>query len=183
MKIIGLIPVRLSSKRLKHKPLLNIDGLPIIVHTFKRAMLSNKLDRVIVCCDDKKIYDVVSKYGGEAILTSKNHKNGTERIFEVAKKFKPKYVVDVQGDEPFVDPKDIDRVIDFHKKKSLFDIIVPSMKEAKEMDRFRQETLFEAMPELGEIDELVYAYENAETLEEPDPAKVGNFAQGEGTVE
>jgi hypothetical protein len=62
-------------------------------------------------------------------------------------------------------------------------LIVPSMKEAKEMDRFRQETLFEAMPELGEIDELVYAYENAETLEEPDPAKVGNFAQGEGTVE
>ena len=90
-------------------------------------MLSRKLDRVIVCCDDKKIFDVVTKYGGEAILTSKDHKNGTERIFEVAKKFKPKYVVDVQGDEPFVDPKDIDRVIDFHKKKSVFDIVVPSM--------------------------------------------------------
>ena len=125
--ILGLIPSRLNSKRLKNKPLLNIDGLPIIVHTFKRAMLSKKLDRVIVCCDDKKIFDVVTKHGGEAILTSKKHKNGTERIFEVAKKFKPKYVVDVQGDEPLVDPKDIDRVIDFHKKNSMFDIVVPSM--------------------------------------------------------
>ena len=124
--ILGLIPSRLNSKRLKHKPLLIIDGLPIIVHTFKRAMLSKKLDRVIVCCDDKKIFDVVKKHGGEAMLTSKKHKNGTERIFEIAKKFKPKYVVDVQGDEPFVDPKDIDRVIDFHKKP-VFDIVVPSM--------------------------------------------------------
>lgn len=125
--IIGLIPSRLNSKRLKHKPLLIIDGLPIVVHTFKRAMLSKKLDRVIVCCDDKKIFDVVKQHGGEAMLTSKKHKNGTERIFEIAKKFKPKYVVDVQGDEPFVNPKDIDRVIDFHKKKSVFDIVVPSM--------------------------------------------------------
>jgi len=125
--ILGLIPSRLNSKRLKKKPLLNIDGLPIIVHTFKRAMLSKKLDRVIVCCDDKRIFDIVKKYGGEAMMTSKKHKNGTERIFEIAKKFKPKYVVDVQGDEPFVNPKDIDRVIDFHKKKSVFDIVVPSM--------------------------------------------------------
>ncbi|MBD1144434.1 3-deoxy-manno-octulosonate cytidylyltransferase [Pelagibacterales bacterium SAG-MED37] len=125
--ILGLIPSRLNSKRLKHKPLLKIDGLSIIVHTFKRAMLSKKLDRVIVCCDDKRILDEVIKHGGEAILTSKKHKNGTERIFEVAKKFKPKFVVDVQGDEPFVDPKDIDRVIDFHKKKTKFDIVVPSM--------------------------------------------------------
>ena len=125
--ILGLIPSRLNSKRLKHKPLLKIDGLPIIVHTFKRAMLSKKLDRVIVCCDDKRIFDEVIKHGGEAILTSRKHKNGTERIYEVAKKFKPKFVVDVQGDEPFVDPKDIDRVIDFHKKKIKFDIVVPSM--------------------------------------------------------
>ena len=53
--IIGLIPSRLNSKRLKEKPLLEIDGLPIIVHTFKRAQLSKKLDDVIVCTDDNKI--------------------------------------------------------------------------------------------------------------------------------
>ena len=125
--IIGLIPSRLDSRRLKQKPLLIIDGLPIVVHAYKRAMLAKKLDKVIVCCDDKKIKDVVEKYGGDAILTSKKHKNGTERIFEVSKKFKAKLIVDIQGDEPLVDPKDIDAVIEFHKKQN-FDIVVPCIK-------------------------------------------------------
>ena len=126
--ILGLIPSRLNSKRLKHKPLLEIDGLPIIVHTFKRAMLSKKLDKVVVCADDQRIVNVVKKHGGEAILTSKKFRNGTERIAEVSKKFKNiKLVVDVQGDEPLVDPKDIDRVINFHLKNNKFDIVVPCM--------------------------------------------------------
>lgn len=126
--IIGLIPSRLNSKRLKQKPLLEIDGLPIIVHTFKRAMLSKKLDKIIVCADDQKIVDVVKKHGGEAILTSKKFRNGTERIAEVSKKFKKsKLVIDIQGDEPLVDPKDIDKVVDFHLKNKQFDIVVPCM--------------------------------------------------------
>ena len=129
--ILGLIPSRLNSTRLNHKPLLKIDGLPIIVHTFKRALLARKLDKVIVCCDDKKILDVVNKYGGKAILTSKNHRNGTERIYEVAKKIKPKLIIDIQGDEPMVDPNDIDKVIEFHKENRNFDIVVPSL-EAKD---------------------------------------------------
>ena len=86
--IIGLIPSRLNSTRLNQKPLIEIDGLPIIIHTLKRAQLSKKLDEVIVCTDDKKILNVVEKHGGKAILTSKKHKNGTERIYEVAKKLK-----------------------------------------------------------------------------------------------
>ncbi len=126
--ILGLIPSRLNSKRLKHKPLLEIDGLPIIVHTFKRAMLSKKLDKVLVCADDNKIVKTVEKHGGEAILTSKKHKNGTERIAEVSKKFKnAKLIIDIQGDEPLVDPKDIDKVINFHLKNKHFDIVVPCM--------------------------------------------------------
>ena len=68
--IIGLIPSRLRSKRLDKKPLLKIDGLPIIVHTFKRALLSKLLDKVVVCTDHSSIKDVVEKNGGEAMLTS-----------------------------------------------------------------------------------------------------------------
>ena len=86
--IIGLIPSRLNSNRLKEKPLLNIDGLPIIVHYLKRAQLAKKLDKVLICTDHKKIVDVVTKNKGKAILTSKKHRNGTERIYEVAKKIK-----------------------------------------------------------------------------------------------
>ena len=72
--IIGLIPSRLNSMRLKRKPLLEIDGLPIIIHTYKRAKLCKKLDDVIVCADDLEIVNVVKKHGGKAILTSKKHR-------------------------------------------------------------------------------------------------------------
>lgn len=129
--ILGLIPSRLNSTRLKKKPLLEIDGYPIIIHTLKRALLAKKLDRVIVCTDHKEIFNVVKKNGGEAIITSVNHKNGTERIAEVSKKFKSKLVIDIQGDEPLVDPKDIDKVVDFHLKNKNYDIVVPSMSTNK----------------------------------------------------
>ena len=123
--IIGLIPSRLNSTRLKNKPLLEIDGLPIIVHTLKRSQLSKKLDKVIVCTDSEKIAEVVHKHGGESLMTSKDHKNGTESIAEVSGKFKCELVVDIQGDEPLVSPKDIDAVIDFHKNNKHFDAVVP----------------------------------------------------------
>ena len=126
--IIGLIPSRLNSKRLKEKPLLEIDGLPIIVHSLKRTQLAKKLDKVIVCTDHKKILDVVEKNNGKAVLTSKKHKNGTERIFEVAKKIKKaKLIVDVQGDQPLINPNAIDATVKFHKKNMHFDIVLPSM--------------------------------------------------------
>lgn len=125
--ILGLIPSRLNSKRLKEKPLLEIQGIPLIVHTFKRAQLSKKLDDVIVCTDHQKIVDVVRKHGGKAVLTSKKHRNGTERIYEVAKKIKADLFIDIQGDEPLINPKDIDDVINFHKKNKNFDIVVPSI--------------------------------------------------------
>ena len=126
--IIGLIPSRLNSTRLNEKPLLEIDGLPIIIHTLKRAQLSKKLDDIIVCTDNKKILNIVEKHGGKAVLTSKKHKNGTERIYEVAKKIKKiKLIIDIQGDMPLLDPTSIDKTIDFHKKNQNFDIVLPSM--------------------------------------------------------
>ena len=125
--IIGLIPSRLNSKRLKEKPLLKIDGLPIIVHSFKRAKLAKKLDKVIVCTDHKKIVDVV-KNNGVAVLTSKKHRNGTERIYEVAKKMKKAtFILDIQGDQPLISPRAIDLTVEFHKKNKHFDIVLPSM--------------------------------------------------------
>ena len=124
-RVIGLIPCRLNSSRLAKKALLNIDGLPLIVHTFKRAALSRKLNRIIVCTDSIEIKKVVEKYGGEAIITKRTHKNGTDRIAEVAKKIKCEIIVDIQGDFPMLDPKNIDKLIDFHKKNN-FEIVVPS---------------------------------------------------------
>jgi 3-deoxy-manno-octulosonate cytidylyltransferase (CMP-KDO synthetase) len=123
--ILGLIPARLNSQRLPGKPLIKMDGLPLIIHVLKRSLLCKKLDRVIVCADDRSIIEIVKKFGGEAILTSKKHKNGTERICEVAKKFDAKLIIDIQCDEIFLNPEHVDKLIDYHKKNDQFDIIIP----------------------------------------------------------
>lgn len=124
-KIIGLIPVRLNSSRLKRKALLEIEGIPIIIHTMKRAMMSKKLNKVIVCTDSLKISSIVKKFGGISLLTNSNHKNGTERIAEIANNVHSDFYIDIQGDEPLVDPKHIDYLIDWHLQNEQFDIVVP----------------------------------------------------------
>lgn len=129
-KIVGLIPTRLNSHRLPQKALLEIHGIPLIIHTYRRALLSKRLSDLYICCDDKKIYNVAKKFKAKCIMTSKNHTNGTERIAEGLLKIKKKYnlVVDIQGDEPLLSPFHIDQVIDFHLKNHKIDIILPTLK-------------------------------------------------------
>lgn len=133
--ILGLIPARLNSLRLPDKALLKIDGLPMIIHVLKRAQLSKKLDKIIVCTDSKKIIELVKEYKGQAVLTSSKHNNGTERISEVSKKMNCKQVIDIQCDEVFLNPKDLDDLIDFHKKNKHFDIVVPHSQITKKTDK------------------------------------------------
>lgn len=130
LKIIGLIPTRLNSTRLPQKALMEINKIPLVVHTYKRAKLSKLLDDVIICCDDEIILKKIKKFGAKGIMTSKYHKNGTERIFEAYKKINRKFdlVVDIQGDEPLVSPYHIDQVINFHIKNFKSDIILPTLK-------------------------------------------------------
>jgi len=123
-KIIGLIPCRLNSTRLKQKALLFIDGLPLIIHTLKRVQLCKDLDDVIVCTDSKIIQRLVRKHGGKCVITKKKHNTGTDRIAEVSKKIRYDIAIDIQGDFPFVDPNNISKLVKFHKKNN-FDIVVP----------------------------------------------------------
>ncbi|MDC3174439.1 hypothetical protein OA868_01530 [Candidatus Pelagibacter sp.] len=129
--ILGIIPARLKSKRLPNKPLKIIDGLPLIVHVLKRSLLSKKLDKIIVCTDSVQIVNLVKKYKQEAYLTSKNIKNGTDRISIFLEKNKKKYknlklVVDIQCDEIFLNPKYLDRAINFHLKNlNKYDVVIP----------------------------------------------------------
>ena len=98
----------MSATRLKNKPLLEINNLPIICHVVKKAKETG-IGNVIVATEDKEIVTAVEKNDGEAIITG-NHKTGTDRIFEAFKKLKIAdidYVVNLQGDEPMIDPKDV----------------------------------------------------------------------------
>ena len=108
-KTIILIPLDYQPLRLPGKPLLKINGLPIISHVFKKAKKTN-IGQVVVCAEDKEIVNEVKKNGGEAILTSSQHKSGSDRIFEGFKKLELKNVdlySNLQGDEPNIDEKDI----------------------------------------------------------------------------
>ena len=109
-KTVILIPSRLSATRLPNKPLLKIDNLSIIQHVYKRA-LESKVGKVYVVTGDKKIAEEIQKIKGKFILTKKKHKTGTDRIFEAYKKINKKlnceYIINLQGDEPFIDSKDI----------------------------------------------------------------------------
>tara|TARA_A100001015_G_C14963749_1_gene702015 strand:- start:443 stop:1186 length:744 start_codon:yes stop_codon:yes gene_type:complete len=130
MRVIGLIPTRLNSSRLPQKSLLEIDKIPLIMHVYKRSLLSKNLDDLYVCCDDQEVAKVIKKFKGKFKITSTNHNNGTERIYEGYKSIKKKYdlIVDIQGDEPLLSPHHIDKVVEFHKKNLSYDIILPHIK-------------------------------------------------------
>ena len=132
--IIGLIPARLESRRLPNKPLIIIEKLPLVIHVYKRALLSKLLGRVIICGDDKKIGIVAKKYGCKFVLTSKNFRNGTERIAHVAKKMNCKLIIDLQCDNVFLNPNELDKLIKFHLKNQNFDIVVPYAEYKKKKD-------------------------------------------------
>lgn len=111
LKVLGVIPARLQSTRLPEKLLRMIDGKYIIQYVWERAMLVNGLDKVIVAADDKKIIDAVQSFGGEAVLTRVDHKSGTDRVLEVAAESGCDVIVNIQGDEPLLDPKSIEKLL------------------------------------------------------------------------
>ena len=111
--IIAIIPARYSSVRLPGKLLLPIDGRPLILHTIDRVRAARTISRVIVATDDTRILDVATASGNEAVMTSRDHRSGTERVAEVAEKIPDaSIVVNVQGDEPLIAPETIDAAVD-----------------------------------------------------------------------
>ena len=130
MKVLGLIPTRIGSTRLPSKPLLEINGIPLVIHTYKRASLSKLINKIMICTDSKKITTVAKKFKAKSILTSQHHKNGTERITEAYVKEGKNYdlVLDIQGDEPLISPYHIDEIIKFHAQNKDADIILPTLK-------------------------------------------------------
>ena len=113
---IVVIPARYGSKRFPGKPLIDIKGVPMIVRTFNQCRKAVPASKIIVATDDKRIKKVCSKNGIKSIMTSKKCLTGTDRIAEVSKKIKKKIYINVQGDEPVCNPKDIKKIVNFAKK-------------------------------------------------------------------
>jgi len=118
-----VIPARYQSNRLEGKPLLDIGGIPMIIHVVKQS-LKSKANDVVVATDDQKIFDIVEEFGYKAIMTNINHKSGTDRTVEVVNLMSwsdHEIVVNVQGDEPLINPSLINQVAEYlHHHKDVF---------------------------------------------------------------
>jgi 3-deoxy-manno-octulosonate cytidylyltransferase (CMP-KDO synthetase) len=112
VKVAGLIPARYASTRLPGKPLQDILGQPMIRRVYESAARSRLLETLIVATDDERIAAAVAAFGGRAVLTSKEHHTGTDRVAEVVRGLECEIVVNIQGDEPFVHPGMIDEIVE-----------------------------------------------------------------------
>ncbi len=106
--VIGVVPARYGSTRFPGKPLVPIAGRPMIQHVYERASRASLLSEVIVATDDRRIVDAVEAFGGKAMMTSVDHASGTDRLMEVAEILQAPYYVNIQGDEPLINPDHID---------------------------------------------------------------------------
>lgn len=111
MAVVAIIPARYGSTRLPGKPLARIGGKPMIQHVYESAARANALDRVLVATDDRRVEATVRGFGGEVMMTSKKHATGTDRLAEVARKIKADWIVNVQGDLPFIRAQTITRAV------------------------------------------------------------------------
>ena len=109
--VVIVIPARFGSTRLPGKPLVSLAGKPMIRHVYERAKLASQADRVIVATDDERIVKAVETFGGTARMTRPDHRTGTERVAEVAAHETGDVFVNVQGDEPLLDPVAVDTAV------------------------------------------------------------------------
>jgi 3-deoxy-manno-octulosonate cytidylyltransferase (CMP-KDO synthetase) len=112
MTIIGIIPARYASTRFPGKPLVDIGGKSMIQRVYEQAKKSKRLSEVLVATDDARIEEHVKSFNGKVVMTSDQHQSGTDRCFEAMQAFSVKadVIINIQGDEPFINPEQIDEI-------------------------------------------------------------------------
>lgn len=133
MKIVGIIPARYASTRFEGKPLADLCGKPVIQHVYERASQAKTLEGVIVATDDERIVRAVESFGGRVVMTSASHPSGTDRIAEVAHNLDVEIVVNVQGDQPLVEPDLIDDLVQSFGRTGA-DIVTPVFRISEAAD-------------------------------------------------
>lgn len=109
---MAVIPARYAASRFPGKPLVNETGRFLIQHVYQQVQRAHRIERVIVATDDRRIADAVASFGGDAVMTRADHVSGTDRVAEVAQGLECDLVINVQGDEPEIDPGQLDRLIE-----------------------------------------------------------------------
>jgi 3-deoxy-manno-octulosonate cytidylyltransferase (CMP-KDO synthetase) len=115
--VVAVIPARYASTRFPGKPLVDIHGKPMVQWVYERARRAKGVTRVVVATDDARIEKAVQTFGGEVMMTSPDHATGTDRLAEVADRAKAEVYVNVQGDEPMIEPAAIERAVELVTSK------------------------------------------------------------------
>jgi 3-deoxy-manno-octulosonate cytidylyltransferase (CMP-KDO synthetase) len=180
MRILGIIPSRFDSSRFPGKPLIDLNGKSMIQRVYEGASKSNKIDHLIVATDDQRILDEVKRFGGNVILTSKEHVNGTMRCVEVLKHFPDTdIVINIQGDEPLVRFEQLDLLLEaFWNDEVEITTLGIKVRDEEELDNpnriklvtdYQNNALYFSRSKISEFNYLrhigLYAYK-AETLKE-----------------
>jgi 3-deoxy-manno-octulosonate cytidylyltransferase (CMP-KDO synthetase) len=111
MNAVGVIPARWASTRFPGKVLADLNGKPVIQYVWQQAKKAMHLDEVVIACDDQRVCDVCTRFGAKAVMTSPDHASGTDRIAEAVTEIAADIVVNIQGDEPMIDPRVIDALV------------------------------------------------------------------------
>ncbi|MCI2227856.1 3-deoxy-manno-octulosonate cytidylyltransferase [Polaribacter sp. MSW13] len=128
MKIIAMIPARYSASRFPGKLMKDLGGKPVILRTYEAALTTNLFDDVFIVTDSDVIFKTIESAGGKAIMSKKEHECGSDRIAEAVENIEADIVINVQGDEPFIDAISLTKLIDVFKKDSKYEIDLASLK-------------------------------------------------------
>lgn len=132
MKIVGIIPARYAASRFPGKPLVDIQGKYMIQRVYEQAIKAN-LHQVIIATDDKRIYDAALQFNAEVMMTATHHLNGTSRCAEVTQHIDADACINIQGDEPFIQPEQIQQVAELLKQQAAIATLKKKISEEKEI--------------------------------------------------
>jgi 3-deoxy-manno-octulosonate cytidylyltransferase (CMP-KDO synthetase) len=134
MKTIVIIPARLKSSRLDKKVILELEGKPIVQHVYEQCLKAKKIKEVYIAVDNEEVLKICKTFTKNIIMTSEEHNSGTDRIAEAIKKIKCDNVINVQGDEPFINPETIDKLaIKLSKEKTNMVSVMSRIKTIREL--------------------------------------------------
>lgn len=153
-KILGVIPARYKSTRFEGKPLTLIKGIPMIKRTYEQAKKSELLDELVVATEDTKIVTYCESEGIPVIMTSDNCLTGTDRLAEVSKKMDFDLYVNIQGDEPVIDPNAISQIVDIYHQYGDEYMVYNLYKIIDDMDEVNSHTIIKVI--VNEHDEVMY---------------------------